>query len=63
MDNIEVLPDKPLSYKYLVIGRFDADSHNLHMGGARTKKEIYKIARLHKCWTEVIIYQKMEELK
>jgi len=63
MDNIEVLPDKPLSYKYLVIGRFDADSHNLHMGGARTKKEIYKIARLHKNWTEKIIYKKLEEIK
>ena len=62
MDNIESLPDKPLDYKYLLIGRGDADMHNIHMGGARTKKEIYKIAKLHKNWTEKIIYKKLEEV-
>lgn len=63
MDKIEILPEKPLDYKYLVIGRGDADFHNIHMGGARTKKEIYKIAKQHKYWTEKIIYKKLEEIK
>jgi len=63
MDKLQVLPDKPLDYKYLVIGRYSNGSHNIHMGGARTKKEIYKIARMHKYWTDVIIYQKLEEIK
>jgi len=62
MDKIE-LPIAPLDYKYLLIAIGDADSHNLHMGGARTKKEIMKIARLHKNWTEKIIYKKLEEIK
>ena len=63
VDKIESLPDKPLDFKYLLIGRYDTDAHNIHMGGARTKKEIYKIAKQHKHWTEKIIYKKLEEIK
>ena len=63
MDNIESLPDKPLDFKYLVIGRGDADFHNIHMGAGRTKKEIYKIAKLHKNWVEKTIYKRLEEIK
>jgi len=63
MDKIEMLPEKPLDYKYLLIGRYDDGSHNIHMGGGRTKKEIMKIARLHKNWVEKIIYKKLEEIK
>lgn len=63
MDKLELLPEKPLSYKYLLIGRYDSSFHNIHMGGARTKKEIYKVAKLHKGWTEKIIYKKLEEIK
>lgn len=63
MDKIELFTEKPLDYKYLVIGRGDADFHNIHMGGARTKKEIMKIAKLHKYWTQKTIYKKLEEIK
>ncbi len=63
MDNIESLPDKPLDYKYIVIGRYDSNSHNIHMGAGRTKKEIYKIAKLHKNWVEKTIYVRLEEIK
>lgn len=63
MDEVETLPEKPLDYKYLLIGRYDSGSHNIHMGGGRTKKEIMKISRLHKHWIEKIIYKKLEEIK
>lgn len=62
MDNIESLPDKPLDYKYLLIGRYDSDSHNIHMGAGRTKREIVKIAKSHKNWVEKTIYVKDSEL-
>jgi len=63
MDKIESLPEKPLDYKYLLIGRGDADFHNIHMGAGRTLDEIRKIAKLHKHWTQKIIYKKLEEIK
>jgi len=63
MDEVESLPDKPLDYKYLLIGRLESDFHNIHMGGGRTKKEIMKIVRLHKNWVEKAIYKKLEEIK
>jgi len=63
MDKFETLPEKPLDYKYLLIGRYDTDFHNIHMGGGRTLEEIRKIAKLHKHWKEKIIYKKLEEIK
>ena len=63
MDNIESFPIKPLSYKYLLIGKYNNDSANIHMGAGRTKKEIMKIARLHNYLIEKTIYKKLEEIK
>jgi len=62
VDKIEPLSEKPLNYKYLLIGRYSNDSSNIHMGAGRTKKEIYKISRMHKSWVEKTIYVKLEEL-
>jgi len=62
MDKLELLPDKPLDFKYIVIGRYDTNSYNIHMGAGRTKKEILKISRLNKHWVDKAIY-KREDIK